>query len=222
MGGSANAHLAKRSQMNRIQYAEACKRTSKGLNTKNERLSNFALGLVGEASELNELINYDAWQGKKLITKISICKESGDVFWYMFRLVSIFGDDYDSFILAAQPLDFIPYTPYYDYSTKTIKIGSLVENISILAGKIADEIKKVVFHQHELKAEKILPYLAHMYYLLEFLLRCFGMTVEEVFEKNIEKLRERYPNGFSTDSSIARVDESTTKSDNDAEQGWAL
>lgn len=205
--------------MNRKEYAEACKRTSRGLNSTAERLSNFALGLVGECAEVNELINNPPFQrnlpgqAHKLIEHCTerqdkLCKEFGDVFWYMFRMLSVFGDDYDSFLAdCGGPMGpTIEYTEFYCSETKSVKIGDLGLKLFRLAGRIADDIKKHVFQGKELNT--MLPdLLGYMYLICEYILSCYGMTVEYVFEKNVEKLSKRYPNGFTTEDAAKKRDE---------------
>lgn len=80
------------------------------------------------------------------------------------------------------------------------------------AGEVADVIKKVLFHGHPLdqaaveKLEKeagdVLWYLA----LLADRLGEFGVTLDTVAEKNIAKLRARYPDGFDPERSRNRAE----------------
>ena len=73
-------------------------------------------------------------------------------------------------------------------------------------GEFADHVKKWLFHGHELDKDKIIKELGDIRYYLELACYSMGVTIEEIETKNSEKLRKRYPNGFSTEASIARVD----------------
>jgi len=45
-----------------------------------------------------------------------------------------------------------------------------------------------------------------IYNFLSYLASYNGITIELCMERNIEKLRKRYPDGFSNEASINRVD----------------
>lgn len=74
------------------------------------------------------------------------------------------------------------------------------------AGEVADLIKKVVFHGHEMDKEKVKKELGDVMWYLSQIARLAGLTLEEVATANIEKLYKRYPNGFSSEASINRLD----------------
>lgn len=73
------------------------------------------------------------------------------------------------------------------------------------AGEACDAVKKIVFHGHSLDQDKLRDELGDvMWYLAMFAKTC-GLTLEEIAEANIEKLRQRYPEGFEPDRSINRA-----------------
>lgn len=74
------------------------------------------------------------------------------------------------------------------------------------AGECADLIKKKYFHGHETTKDEIAKELGDVLHYVAGLASMNGITLEEVATANIEKLRTRYPNGFNTADSIARVD----------------
>ena len=74
------------------------------------------------------------------------------------------------------------------------------------AGEIADEVKKVVFHGHELNKEKLLKEAGDKLWYIARLCTVLGVTLEEVATMNIDKLMKRYKDGFSQEASVARVD----------------
>lgn len=65
------------------------------------------------------------------------------------------------------------------------------------AGEVAGVVKKHVFHGHELNRDKLVEELGDTLWYLDQLACSFGITLEEVAGANIEKLRKRYPSGFS-------------------------
>lgn len=74
------------------------------------------------------------------------------------------------------------------------------------AGELADAIKKHIYHNHPLAPENVAKELGDMMWYISLMAEVFGYTLQEVAEMNIEKLRKRYPEGFSSVDSIKRVD----------------
>ncbi len=74
------------------------------------------------------------------------------------------------------------------------------------AGEVADAIKKWIGHGHPFDQEKLKKELGDTLWYVARIAGLAGMTLEEVAGGNVEKLRKRYPDGFSTEASVARVD----------------
>jgi NTP pyrophosphatase (non-canonical NTP hydrolase) len=75
------------------------------------------------------------------------------------------------------------------------------------AGEVADLIKKSVFHGHEIKKEEVKKELGDVLWYVSQIARLAGLTLEEVATANIDKLYKRYPDGFSKEKSINRLEE---------------
>jgi NTP pyrophosphatase (non-canonical NTP hydrolase) len=75
------------------------------------------------------------------------------------------------------------------------------------AGEVTDLLKKWVFHGHALDRMELKKELGDVLHYLSGLCTLHHFTLEEVATANIEKLMKRFPNGFSTEASIKRVDE---------------
>lgn len=74
------------------------------------------------------------------------------------------------------------------------------------AGETADYIKKVVGHDHPLDRSHLAKEIGDVLWYCASLCHEFGLSLEEVAEMNIEKLRRRYPEGFKSVDSIERRD----------------
>lgn len=72
------------------------------------------------------------------------------------------------------------------------------------AGECADYLKKVLFHGHELDLERIKKEIGDVHYYCAVLAHELGLTLSDVAEENIAKLRARYPSGWSQEASINR------------------
>lgn len=72
------------------------------------------------------------------------------------------------------------------------------------AGEVADLVKKVVGHGHDLDRDKVKKELGDVLWYVAVLAHRVGFTLEHVAEANVEKLRARYPAGFSEEASKNR------------------
>ena len=74
------------------------------------------------------------------------------------------------------------------------------------AGEVAEHIKKGVFHQHGIDREKLAKELGDVLWYAAALCTKSGLDMGEVMQANVDKLRKRYPNGYSSEDSKRRVD----------------
>ena len=74
------------------------------------------------------------------------------------------------------------------------------------AGEVVDYLKKVLYHGKPLNREKLKDELGDVLWYLSEVYSTFSIRLEDVAVGNIEKLRKRYPNGFTAADSEARVD----------------
>ncbi len=72
------------------------------------------------------------------------------------------------------------------------------------AGEVADLIKKTAFQGHNLDVEHLIEECGDCCWYLAILCEAVGTTLETVMTMNIDKLKRRYPDGFSTERSINR------------------
>lgn len=75
------------------------------------------------------------------------------------------------------------------------------------SGEAIDIVKKHLAHGHPLDREKLIKELGDIAWYLAETATALDVTLEEVLEGNIEKLRRRYPQGFDTQRSIHRTEE---------------
>lgn len=74
------------------------------------------------------------------------------------------------------------------------------------SGELGDMVKKEVFHGHNVSTEEIIKETGDVLHYLAGLATLYSFTLEYAAEKNIEKLKKRYPDGFNVEDSIKRVD----------------
>lgn len=73
------------------------------------------------------------------------------------------------------------------------------------AGEVVEQVKKYLGHGHELDRDLLRKELGDVLWYVATLAHAADLSMGEVAEKNIEKLRQRYPQGFSHDASRNRT-----------------
>jgi NTP pyrophosphatase (non-canonical NTP hydrolase) len=109
------------------------------------------------------------------------------------------------------------FDEYQELALRTASRESLVDQPTMLnaaalglngeAGEIADHIKKIMFHGHpldEVTREKIAKEIGDILWYCAMGARGIGMSLSEIAVMNVEKLKKRYPEGFSTENSLNR------------------
>lgn len=72
------------------------------------------------------------------------------------------------------------------------------------AGECIDIMKKYLFQGHELDEEKLMDELSDVLWYAAVTASGLGVSLDEVMEHNVEKLKKRYPDGFDKERSIHR------------------
>lgn len=75
------------------------------------------------------------------------------------------------------------------------------------SGEAIDLVKKHLFQGHEFDTTQFMKELGDIAWYLAEACTAVGVQLEEVLQQNIEKLKQRFPNGFDADASIMRKDE---------------
>lgn len=74
------------------------------------------------------------------------------------------------------------------------------------AGEVVEMVKKHVGHGHELDREKLAKELGDVLWYIAAVATITGLDGNDIAERNIAKLRARYPDGFSHEASKARAE----------------
>jgi hypothetical protein len=166
-------------------YQIAAERTM--IDTDNDlRMVNAALGLCGEAAELY-LVTV-AYPKSPIL-------ELGDLCWYVAQMCKSQGWSIDTFV---------PHSPAYDDNDE-----SPVSMIFLRTGIIADMVKKAYFHKRPLEQCILASQLRILMHYVEAVAVQHELDMDSVYAANIDKLRRRYPDGYSHEAANARADEIT-------------
>ena len=74
------------------------------------------------------------------------------------------------------------------------------------SGEAIDLVKKHLAHGHDLDKESLVKELGDIAWYLAETAYALDVSLEEILEKNIEKLKKRYPHGFDEERSKNRVE----------------
>lgn len=72
------------------------------------------------------------------------------------------------------------------------------------AGEVADIIKKYLHQGHPLEVDKLIEELGDIAWYLALGATVAGVPLEEILQRNIDKLMGRYPQGFDPERSLHR------------------
>lgn len=86
-------------------------------------------------------------------------------------------------------------------SAEYMEALTLASQLQVVAGKYSEHIKKYLFHgKVNLDKERCIKELGDVLWYVMFSANAIDSSLEEVAIKNNEKLRERYPNGWSVEA----------------------
>ena len=75
------------------------------------------------------------------------------------------------------------------------------------SGEVADMLKKHCYQGHTLDTEHVAKELGDIAWYIAFTADTLGYDLETILQMNVDKLRKRYPDGFSAERSIHREEE---------------
>ena len=75
------------------------------------------------------------------------------------------------------------------------------------SGEAIDIVKKWLMQGHELDKEHLIKELGDVAWYLAEAATALDIPLEDVFQGNIDKLKNRYPEGFETQKSLEREEE---------------
>ena len=105
--------------------------------------------------------------------------------------------------LAKRTLLAKPDKTYTDQETMLVwnAIGLAGE-----AGEVAELVKKGVFHNHGVDVNTVTKELGDVMWYVAAIASTLGLNLNVILEKNISKLKARYPNGYTSAETANRVE----------------
>lgn len=94
-----------------------------------------------------------------------------------------------------------------DVDTVEKRLANFGLGVAGEAGEVADLIKKHLYHGQPLDKDKLKRELGDVMWYIATIASTVGVSLADVADANIEKLRARYPEGFSVERSTVREGE---------------
>lgn len=110
-----------------------------------------------------------------------------------FRLMTL--DEYQT--LAARTMG---------VRTQADQLSNMALGLAGEAGETADMLKKHLFHGKPLDADDVIKELGDVMWYVAGMATAIGVSLDEIAQRNVDKLRKRYPDGFSVEASARRAD----------------
>lgn len=144
---------------------------------------NYVTGMSEECGEILEIIDSESSHSK--INRVSLVDESGDFLWYAVAYHNIINGNYQ---------DFVKIINNSNNSDKFMEINLLIHGClkfqglhrkTMFLGKEVDSsVKSNIYEENLIRFLHILSY--------------FKIFLSDVYEYNVNKLNERYPEGRSS------------------------
>lgn len=90
--------------------------------------------------------------------------------------------------------------------TRNERISNMLLGLVGEAGETADYTKKVLYHGHRFDPNHLAKELGDQLWYIAAVAHIFGLELDAIAAMNVEKLKQRYPEGFTTQHSVARED----------------
>lgn len=154
-------------------------------------LADYTLGILTEAGEAFDVLKKHLYHGHEMDVGRFVV-EAGDVLWYVCAVCSKLGIQVEPAYL------FSPLREDYalaDYPVRFFKDALVLHDVAIK-------------HARSPSAQKVktAKRFAELLILnIEIVCGRFGVSLSQALEMNVQKLRTRYPEGFSSAASIGRA-----------------
>ena len=73
-------------------------------------------------------------------------------------------------------------------------------------GEVVDLIKKSVFYNKPIDKEKVAEEIGDIMFYIVNLATSLNLSMSDILQGNVDKLKKRFPNGFTESDAIRRVD----------------
>lgn len=180
-------------------YQESSRRTRPNVHG-DDLLHLAAVGIFDECGEIAGLVKKKRWQGHTGITRAKMTDEIGDAWWYVAA-----GAD-----AVGQPLgELVSYDLLKKEAKKEmakepdeVRVFNAIMRLASAVGRLADALSD----PESQRATLIPTWLSVVAYRLICVATVMLVDTLEALNENVVKIDRRFPNGFTPEASMARVD----------------
>lgn len=206
--------------MNFKKYEKLSQRTAISSLCEKEMKDALMVSLIGLSGEIGEIIEAVYEIEFKSLDKINLLKEEiGDTLWYLTDISKKIGVSIDNLINNPIYSDMPKTSDIWQFQSmlkeyicekedfevrELSKVGSCLL-LSKSALSFVNEMKKVIGHGHSISEDEKREQIFLILMFISSLSSIYRMDLNEIAKENIEKLKKRYPKGFSEKDSISRV-----------------
>ena len=90
--------------------------------------------------------------------------------------------------------------------TPADQLSNMALGLAGEAGETADMLKKHLFHGKPLNHDDVVKELGDVLWYVAGMATAIGISLDDVAQRNVDKLLARYPDGFSAEASAQRAD----------------
>lgn len=179
------------------EYKQMVIDTEKGSLEDYPKVLHAMMGMNGEAGECIDILKKHIFQGHDLDVD-HLLNELGDVCWYTMLLIIELDIDVD-FVFGY--IDKLLHAKQRKYKPSEIGIGYIM-NLNKYCGEVID----IYYEDIGVPYPTILRPIRNIFDNIKMAANVFNKTLEDIFDINWNKIKQRYPEGFSSDMSINRID----------------
>jgi NTP pyrophosphatase (non-canonical NTP hydrolase) len=162
----------------------------------------YILGLAGESGEVLDLLK-KTWAHGHPLDRQKLMLELGDTAWYVVALALQFGLTIDDVIEMPR---LRPRAKVSGPQTAAVQLSRDVGRAASHVAGYWESPDAAAWKPDSAMKARLARDLRSVWSNVETLARLHQMPLVDVLQANVDKLRTRYPNGFSTEASVARVD----------------
>lgn len=109
-------------------------------------------------------------------------------------------------------LDYLPVLDRLHMNEGLLRLIHASIGMSGESGEILDTLKKTMMYGKELNITNLKEECGDVLWYMSILLHEIDSSFEEIMQQNVDKLRKRYPTGFTEKDAITRKDKADEKS----------
>lgn len=180
--------------MNLNEYRVLAQRTSK--HHGKDQIKNGAMGLIGESGEVMDVLKKHLFQSTENapFPYEKLADELGDVMWYAAEFATGYG-------LSLMDVYSVGMILYSESDSDDLIASKITAHGVFLYSDLYDNLRKF---DSQIEAAHVFHNLGSIIHSVEALAKRKGFRLDEILERNIQKLMKRYPNGFDPERSMQR------------------